>query len=163
MKKTVLTLALVGGLGAAVAAGAIAREHNRDDMRGPPMGRMMNLSPTDREAFLDARLAAVRAGLKLTPEQDKLWGPVEAVVRDNMKTMAEMMEKARAAGKPADMMDGLTRMTEAATARAEGLRKLTDAARPLYATLAEDQKARLPVLLHGMGRGEGHEGRHWMR
>src|SRR5579872_5200250 len=45
----------------------------------------MRLSPEDRAAMLDARIAAVHAGLKLTPDQDKLWPPVEAAVRDFAK------------------------------------------------------------------------------
>ena len=39
----------------------------------------------DRAAFTDARIAAVKAGLKLTPDQEKLWPPVEAAVRDFAK------------------------------------------------------------------------------
>ena len=36
------------------------------------------MNPEDRAAFADARIAAVHAGLKLTPDQEKLWPPVEA-------------------------------------------------------------------------------------
>ena len=36
----------------------------------------------DRAAMLDAGLAGLRAGLKLTPDQDKLWPPFEAAIRD---------------------------------------------------------------------------------
>ena len=32
--------------------------------------------------MLDARLAGLKAGLRLTPDQEKLWGPFEAAVRD---------------------------------------------------------------------------------
>ena len=45
----------------------------------------MRMSPEDRAAFADARIAAVNAGLKLTPDQEKLWPPVEAAVRDFAK------------------------------------------------------------------------------
>src|SRR5437868_14998613 len=45
----------------------------------------MRMSPEDRAAFADARIAAVKAGLKLTPDQEKLWPPVEAAVRDFAK------------------------------------------------------------------------------
>src|SRR5215218_4806621 len=43
------------------------------------------INPEDRAAFADARIAAVKAGLKLTPDQEKLWPPVEAAVRDFAK------------------------------------------------------------------------------
>ena len=42
----------------------------------------VRINPEDRSAFLDARIAAVHAGLKLTADQEKLWPLVEAAVRD---------------------------------------------------------------------------------
>ncbi len=45
----------------------------------------MQLSPEDRAAFTDARIAAVHAGLKLNADQEKLWPPVETAVRDFAK------------------------------------------------------------------------------
>ena len=45
----------------------------------------MRMSPEDRAAFADARIAAVKAGLKLNADQEKLWPPVEAAVRDFAK------------------------------------------------------------------------------
>src|ERR1700739_4797489 len=45
----------------------------------------MQMSPEDRAAFADARIAAVHAGLKLTADQEKLWPPVESAVRDLVK------------------------------------------------------------------------------
>src|SRR5216684_4272300 len=45
----------------------------------------VRMNPEDRAAFTDARIAAVKAGLKLTPDQEKLWPPVEAAVRDFAK------------------------------------------------------------------------------
>ncbi len=43
----------------------------------------------DHEALLDARLAGLKADLKLTPNQDKLWAPFEAAVRDAAKMRME--------------------------------------------------------------------------
>src|SRR6266404_3167757 len=45
----------------------------------------MRMTPEDRAAFVDARIAAVHAGLKLTADQEKLWPPVEVAVRDFAK------------------------------------------------------------------------------
>src|ERR1700758_2466919 len=45
----------------------------------------MRMNPEDRAAFVDARIAAVHAGLKLNADQEKLWPPVEAAVRDFAK------------------------------------------------------------------------------
>src|ERR1051326_1740359 len=43
------------------------------------------MSVEDRAAFADARIAAVHAGLKLTADQEKLWPPVEAAVKEFAK------------------------------------------------------------------------------
>src|SRR3954462_6588493 len=43
------------------------------------------MSPEDRSAYADARIAAVHAGLKLTADQEKLWPPVEAAVKEFAK------------------------------------------------------------------------------
>src|SRR6478672_549449 len=45
----------------------------------------MRMNPEDRAAFVDARIAAVHAGLKLTADQEKLWPPVETAVREFAK------------------------------------------------------------------------------
>src|ERR1700750_2421910 len=49
---------------------------------GPGFSRM---NPEDRPAYADARIAAVHAGLKLTADQEKLWPPVEAAVKEFAK------------------------------------------------------------------------------
>ncbi|WP_457091565.1 hypothetical protein [Microvirga sp. P5_D2] len=52
-------------------------------MGGPGRGMMGRLSPEDLSAFVDAHIAALRAGLKLTAEQEKLWPPVEDAMRNH--------------------------------------------------------------------------------
>jgi hypothetical protein len=42
-------------------------------------------SPEDRAAFLDARIAALKAGLELNAEQEKNWPPLESAMRDLAK------------------------------------------------------------------------------
>jgi hypothetical protein len=36
----------------------------------------------DHQVLLDAKLAGLKAGLKLTQDQEELWVPFEAAVRD---------------------------------------------------------------------------------
>ena len=123
--------------------------------------RHMRLSPEDRAAFVDARIAAVHAGLKLTPDQEKLWPPVETAVRDFAKLRidranARMKAEDDQAGQPkAD--DPVARLRERAdnmAASAAALKKIADAADPLYKTLDDGQKRRLALLTHH----EGHFG-----
>jgi len=107
-------------------------------------------SPADRAAFLDARIAALHAGLTLSPEQEKLWPAVETAVRTAANNAMARRQKFKDAPAPASLIDRLRRRGENAVARGQNLEAIADAAAPLYATLNEDQKHRLPVLMHGL-------------
>ena len=121
----------------------------------------MWMNPEDRAAFADARIAAVHAGLKLSADQEKLWPPVEAAVREFAKLR---IDRANARMNPAQgdeqtRPDPVTRLRERAdnmAASAAAMKKIADAADPLYKTLDDSQKRRLAVLT--MGRFGGREG-----
>lgn len=118
------------------------------------------VSAEDRAALIDARIAAIKAGLKLTAEQEKLWPPVEAAARD----MAKQAQESRAArATPQANEDPIERMARIGgemTQRGASMTKLATATRPLYASLSDNQKRRLRLLMHpaGMQRGERGEG-----
>jgi hypothetical protein len=123
------------------------------------------ISPEDRAAFADARIAAVHAGLKLTPDQEKLWPPLEAAVRDFAKLRidranARMNAKPDDAQKPDDPVARLRERADNMTASGAALKKIADAADPLYKTLDEGQKRRLKVLTHMEHRADGEGWRH---
>ena len=115
--------------------------------------RMSRFSPEDRAAFFDARVAAIHAGLRLTADQEKLWPALESAARDTMRTMMDERQKFRAAGPAISPIDRLQRRAELLTLRGQSLKKVADAAQPLYASLTDEQKHRLPILMHG-----GHHG-----
>jgi hypothetical protein len=142
------------------------------------------MNPEDRAAFTDARIAAVKAGLTLTPDQEKLWPPIESAVRDFAKMR---MDRANArmnaqAGDSKDAQNGAPKTDAAKTdaakadarkeddpvsrlhqradnmaATAAALKRIADAADPLYKTLDDGQKRRLAILTHMEG-GRGGEG-----
>jgi len=127
----------------------------------------MRISPEDRAAFTDAKIAAVHAGLKLNPDQEKLWPPVEAAVRDFAKMRIDRanarMNAPRDGAADAQKPDPVTRLRERAdtmATTATALKKIADAADPLYKTLDEGQKRRLTVLTHMQGRFGGEGWRH---
>lgn len=137
------------------------------------------LSAEDRAAFVDARIAAVKAGLQLTPDQEKNWPAVETAVRDFAKQRIERAEarakerKARRAERasrkdknsadraaPRQEADPLVRLharADAMAATAAGLKRIADAADPLYRSLDDAQKRRLAMLTRRSGYfGLGH-------
>jgi len=154
--------AIVGVAALAIAGStAVYAQHHR--WFHDHMGHM---SVEDRAAFADARIAAVHAGLKLNADQEKLWPPVESAVRDLVKLRLDRAN-ARANAKPDDSKpdDPVARLRERAedmTTMAAAMKKVADAADPLYKTLDDGQKRRLAILTHRAGRfggdgwGRGH-------
>ena len=135
------------------------------------------MSPEDRAAFADARIAAVKAGLKLNVDQEKLWPPVEAAARDFAKLridranarMNARRDDSRDARKrdSQDIPDPVARLRDRADSMATmaaAMKRIADAADPLYQTLDAGQKRRLAILTHMKGRfGHGgwrHHGYH---
>ena len=156
--------AVVAGIAALVIAGsttAYAQHHSwfHDHVR---------LSPEDRAAFADARIAAVKAGLKLTPDQEKLWPPVEAAVRDLAKLRIAHANARRTpprdgtadAQQPEDPVARLRERADTMATTAAAMKRIADAADPLYKTLDDGQKRRLAILTHMSHRFGGEGWRH---
>ncbi len=123
------------------------------------------MSTEDAQAFSDARIAGLKAGLRLKPDQEKSWPAIETALRDLSKDRIERMEQRRkdreARGdqpRDRDMVEGLRQRADAMSKRAAGLQKLADAAEPLYKSLDDGQKRRLAMLTRNMRPGGGH---HW--
>ena len=115
----------------------------------------MRMNPEDRAAFADARIAAVHAGLKLTADQEKLWPPVETAVREFAKLRIDRanarMNSSRDDSSQQKPDDPVTRLRDHAdnmAATAAAMKKIADAADPLYKMLDDSQKRRLAVLTH---------------
>lgn len=123
-------------------------------------GQQGRMNEGDRAAMLEARLAAIKAGLKLTAEQETLWPPLETAVRDYVKKMAELRDNRQSADRPSDPVERLRRQADEMSARAEAMRNVANAAQPLYATLNDDQKRRLPMLMRTVQGNDRYEGGH---
>jgi LTXXQ motif family protein len=125
----------------------------------------MRMNPEDRAAFADARIAAVHAGLRLTPDQEKLWPPVESAVKEfaklridraNARMNTEKNDNSQQ--KPDDPVSRLRERADNMATSAAAMKKIADAADPLYKTLDDGQKRRLALLTHAERRFGGGEG-----
>ena len=117
------------------------------------------LTADDIAAFTDARIAAIKTALKLTPSQEKNWPAVEQTLRDISKERIAQREARAAAGQRTDPTERLRDRADALTARAAALRRLADAEKPLYQSLDEAQKRRFGLALRfaaGRHRAEAH-------
>jgi LTXXQ motif family protein len=151
-------IAGVAALAIAATTAVYAQQHSwfHDRMMGH-----VRMSAEDRAAMADAKIAAVHAGLKLSADQEKLWPPVESAVRDLVKIRIDRAKAREAAEASANAdqprPDPVTRLRDRAdrmAATATALKKIADAADPLYKTLDDGQKRRLAMLTHHH-RGEG--------
>ena len=104
-------------------------------------------SEADFEALTDARIAALKAGLQLSAEQAKDWPAVEQAIRNMAKQRRDRMAAHRNDQHRGDAIERLRERADAMTDRAAQLRKLADAAQPLYTSLNDDQKHRLHLLM----------------
>lgn len=157
MWKTVL--AGIAALSLSGASPALAQQS------APAETQRWRPSAEDTAALIDARVAALKAGLKLSAAQERHWPAVEIAIRDLAKQRAERMaarRSARSGDNPSprpDAIERLRRGADAMTSRATALKQLADAAAPLYQSLDDGQKQRFALLLR-MGRSDG---RHWRR
>jgi zinc resistance-associated protein len=113
-------------------------------------------SADDHRAFEEARLAGLRAGLMLSPEQDKNWPAFEQATREfqaqRIAGIAANGPRRRSEfhrsepyvdGNPAERM---TQMADALRVRSAALTKVAEATAPLYGSLDEAQKRRFGIL-----------------
>ena len=125
--------------------------------------RHAQFTADDRAAFLDAHIAALKAGLELTGDQAKNWPPLESAMRDLAKERADRFaawQAQRQQDQELSPVDRLTRASERMSARSADLLKLAAAAKPLYDSLDDSQKRRFAILFTPMGHGHW---RHWGR
>jgi hypothetical protein len=125
-------------------------------MMGPgPRHRWADVTPEQREAYMAMRIANIKAALRLTPDQEKLWPAVETAMRESAAAMSERAKKRAEQGRPADPIAALRLGAENMTARAAMMTRMADASAPLYASLNDQQKAQLPRIFRRMGHGGG--------
>ena len=158
-------IVLAGSTALAIAAGTFAYAQQGQD--GRDFAPRWRPSAEDISALSDARIAALHAGLKLNAEQEKIWPPVEAALRDLAKQRADWFAARASADRPTDLIERLNLRADTMTRRGAALKKLADAASPLYKSLDDGQRHRMVLLVRLAGVGfdgerspHGHRG--WM-
>jgi hypothetical protein len=146
--------ALIAGATVLTIAGstlAVAQQQSPQPS-APERSRRTQLTADDISAFTDARIAAFKAALELTPAQEKDWPAVEQTLRDISKERIARREAARAAGQRPDAIERLRDRADALTTRAAALRRLADAEKPLYESLDAAQKRRFDLVVRFAAR-----------
>jgi hypothetical protein len=106
-------------------------------------------SDRDMKALTDARIAVVKAGLQLSPEQAKYWTAVEDAMRARAQTQYARITELRdqfASGREVNPMTLFRGRADAMAQRAADMKRLADAWEPLSRTLTPEQKERMRLL-----------------
>ncbi|MBS7541463.1 Spy/CpxP family protein refolding chaperone [Ancylobacter lacus] len=100
----------------------------------------------------EARIAKLKASLQLTPDQEKLWPPVESALEAFVKQriarrthMLEMHQKGD--DEKLDVVARLGYRADAMVTSGEALKTLAAAARPFYDALNPDQQKRFTAIV----------------
>jgi hypothetical protein len=84
--------------------------------------------------------------LEITADQEKAFGKLADVMRDNAKNMDEALAKREAAEKTASALDDLKAYQATAQAHADNVKELIPAFESLYAVLNDQQKHEADAL-----------------
>jgi len=154
------------------AAGDQPAAEKSETRRGP--------TPETLARLEDGRIAFAKAALKLTPDQEKLWAPVEEKMRANFaerqKKRDEWQAKhAERKAKGDDVKreqlalperiekrsERMTKQAEKMTERAAKAKEFAEVLKPLYASFSEEQKAVASRVLSNFGEGKRGKGPRW--
>lgn len=118
------------------------------------------MTPEDRAAFTDARIAELKAGLQLTSAQEKNWPAFEAALRESAKLRAERFEQFRKMREQSGAEQRQGGFVERRRDRAETTptenaeqKRLAAALDPLYKSLDDGQKQRFATMFRVDGQG----------
>jgi hypothetical protein len=152
LRPVILASALVVAAGSTLVyaqqrSGDTIAEVRRVELRHRPTAQ-------DLAAFTDARIAALKAGLQLTPDQAKNWPQFETALRELAQLRTEhrlAREKAEADGTqplPESPFERLTKRADNIAKFGAALKHVADAGAPLYQSLDDAQKQRFKQLSH---------------
>jgi zinc resistance-associated protein len=151
LKPVIVATAVLALAGSSIV---YAQRWNGPDGEGGPRfeHRHHHLSAEDRAAFTDARIAALKAGLALTPDQEKNWPAFEQALRDMAQLRSQRIQAREAASQqpqaPTTPFDRLSRRADALAKTSAALKRIAETGEPLYASLNDAQKERFKMLAH---------------
>jgi opacity protein-like surface antigen len=128
---------LLGTLAAAVLSASAAAQSDQQPTHAEQVQHWAQVG-------IDTQLKSMKTNLHLSADQDALWGPFEAAVKDGAKTRVLALQKEQS-----DSLSPMDRNLAKADRIAQGqatIETMVDAAKPLYASLDETQKHKFATL-----------------
>jgi len=141
MKRTVLRMLAAAVAAAALSAFGFATAAAAEDDKQPTHAELVQRWA---EAAINGQLKSIKSSLRLSADQEKLWDPFESAVQDGENARLLALQKEQS-----DHLSPMDRLTAKADRLAESranLEKIVEAAKPLYATLGDEQKHKFITL-----------------
>jgi hypothetical protein len=164
-KPTIIATAMIvlAGSSIVLAQQNSGAGNTSPDLRGQRGEYRYRPSTADMAAFTDASIAALRAGLELTPDQAKNWPAFEQALRDAAQLLLQAREARQQEEQtpelgqaPANPFPRLGQRADNLAKVSAALKRIADAGTPLYQSLTDDQKQRFMILVRKLRR-------HWIR
>ena len=99
----------------------------------------------------EARINDLQNALKITKDQQELWNSLTQVMRDNAKTMDDLIKARIEKSKAMNAVEDLKSYNQISEAQLEGMKKFMPAFEALYNSMSDDQKKNADSLFK-MGR-----------
>jgi hypothetical protein len=159
LKRVIAATAVLAIAGSSIVY-AQHRFGKRDGWRPWSPGAEEHYQPSaeDLAAFTDARIAALKAGLELTPDQAKNWPAFEQALREAAQLRAERLktimqqptngpgDQARPQQDQQSPFDRLARRADRMSKASAALKNVAETGAPLYQSLSDAQKQRFTRL-----------------
>jgi len=107
---------------------------------------------------VEQRITALKAALKITPDQESKWNDVAKAMRENAAAMEKVVQEKQ--GKMADMnaIDDLKTYQEFSQVRLDGLKNLISSFKTLYDAMPADQKKNADHVFDSYGPPKAKQG-----
>lgn len=163
LSRSLLLTVLLGGIAissdlyaatpeAAASSGKAVAAESMKAKKVKPEQKEMSM-----EERVEARIKELHAKLKIAPEQETAWNDVVTAMRDNEKSVHELIKERHEKAETRSAIEDLESYQKIAAAHADGLTKFIQVFQPLYDSMTDEQKKNADTVF---GSYEGHHHKH---
>ena len=154
MKRSLLrTLAMTSVASVALAAGftgsaSAQTAGTKTDSGKPPAAAA---ATSTKPETVESRITALKAALKITPDQESKWEGVATAMRENAAAMDKLVKEKQGTMASLNAVDDLKTYQEFSQVRLDGLKNLISSFTTLYDTMPADQKKNADHVFDSFG------------
>jgi len=135
--RTIAVATVAGSLAFGIGSASAQTAGSKADPGKPPAAAA---ATSTKPETVEQRITALKAALKITPDQESKWEGVAKAMRENAAAMEKVVQEKK--GKMANMnaVDDLKTYQEFSQVRLDGLKNLISSFKTLYDSMPADQK-----------------------